>query len=58
MHCIEQAFATWFLYHAVLVWCRWYDENADRIWGPEPNRPTLAAARIHAKCLRSVDAVR
>lgn len=35
---------------------RWYEDNAPMIWGSE--LPTLEETRTHARCLRSVTAVR
>mmetsp|Transcript_29193 Transcript_29193/g.74494 ORF Transcript_29193/g.74494 Transcript_29193/m.74494 type:complete len:541 (-) Transcript_29193:469-2091(-) len=35
----------------------WYNENASQIWGAE-NVPSIQETRIHAKCLRSNQAVR
>mmetsp|Transcript_20994 Transcript_20994/g.45995 ORF Transcript_20994/g.45995 Transcript_20994/m.45995 type:complete len:537 (-) Transcript_20994:653-2263(-) len=36
---------------------QWYEEYSDLTWPPD-EKPTLQETRVHAKCLRSVDAVR
>eukprot|EP00955_Chlamydomonas_euryale_P036602 350494-Chlamydomonas_euryale.AAC.9 len=37
---------------------RWYHDNAEGVWGNSGNAPSEVETRVHAKCLRSVDAVR